>query len=103
MAQSTASIVPVWKASTAYTCIPLLIFREGSLLACALTDTPPRKQRNVLGIPNGTACRAYGNKNIRDCKIDPSTPFTYPFNISDIYYTNYETPVATNVTIPGPV
>jgi hypothetical protein len=60
-----------------------------------------RNSRNVAGSPNKTAFRAYGNKTIRDCKVDPSYPFQTNFNISDNYYSNYETPMATNVAYAG--
>jgi len=59
--------------------------------------------RNVPGSPNvGPAIRAYGQKVVRDVRIEPTLPFTYPFNISDVFYSTYETPVAANVTITGP-
>jgi hypothetical protein len=60
-----------------------------------------RISRNVPGSPNKTAFRAYGNKTIRDCRVDPNTPFQTNFNISDNYYSTYETPMATNAPYPG--
>lgn len=62
-----------------------------------------RIQRAVPGSPNsGTCVRAYGQKTVRNVKIKTETPWTYPFNISDVYYSSYETPLAANTTIAGP-
>lgn len=54
--------------------------------------------RDVAGSPNGTAVRCYGAKTIRD--VDILTPYGCNFNISEIYYTSYETPLTTNVAYP---
>ncbi|KQN99711.1 hypothetical protein ASF21_12955 [Arthrobacter sp. Leaf234] len=63
-----------------------------------------RLSRNVPGSPNKTACRAFGNKTIRDVKIDPATPYQYNFDISQTFYSQYESPLVTNVAYnPQPV
>lgn len=63
-----------------------------------------RLSRNVPGSPNKTACRAFGNKTVRDVKIDPATPYEYNFDISQTFYSQYESPLAANVAYnPQPV
>lgn len=59
-----------------------------------------RISRNVPGSPNKTAFRAYGNKKIRNCTVAAAYPFQTNFNISDNYYSSYETPLATTAAYP---
>jgi len=52
--------------------------------------------RTVAGSPNGTGIRAYGQKTVRATRF--VTAYSPNYNISDVLYSTYETPLATNIT-----
>lgn len=59
--------------------------------------------RNVPNSPNVRGIIAYGNKIVRNIRFDSEAPaFQYPYQMSYTYYSVYETPLATNVTMAGP-
>jgi len=59
-----------------------------------------KAQRNVVGSPNtGTCYRAYGQKQLTNVTVKSETPWAVNYNISDVLYSSYETPLAANTLL----